>query len=245
MKQTSKRNSSETISEEARLREIDERHFLAQQIFFRREARQWSQEELARVSGLTQAQVATLEAGQGNPTLRTLTKLAEAFSCGVQDLFQDSGVPADTEKTARYPRAPLDVEGIDAGITTDEMVAFAREGRDRFDSLERGGLNAQTVVAPDEQIGAGAVAEIATHLPKISKAFSTAFGCEPGDLAVTLSSDPSDFPVIIGVDASDSDPQRISAARASGARSRFYQALSEILPSHLLDVVGFEFKFPR
>jgi hypothetical protein len=55
MKSVLKRTSSETISEEAQLREIDERHFLSQQIFFRRESRAWSQEELARASGLTQS----------------------------------------------------------------------------------------------------------------------------------------------------------------------------------------------
>jgi transcriptional regulator with XRE-family HTH domain len=80
--------SSEPVSEEAQLREIDERHFLAQQIFFRRESRHWSQDELAQASGLTPAQVATLEAGQANPTLRTLAKLANAFTCRVRELFQ-------------------------------------------------------------------------------------------------------------------------------------------------------------
>lgn len=89
MKSLFKRASSETISEAAQLREVDERHFLSQQIFFRRRGQQWSQEDLARAAGLTQAQVATLEAGQANPTLRTLAKLATAFSCPVESLFED------------------------------------------------------------------------------------------------------------------------------------------------------------
>jgi DNA-binding XRE family transcriptional regulator len=122
MKQTVKRTSSETITEEAQLREVDERHFLAQQVFFRREGLAWSQDELARAAGLTQAQVATVEAGQANPTLRTLVKLATALSCTVHDLFQDSD---------RRPGTPLDVEGIDAGVTTGEIVSFVREGRER------------------------------------------------------------------------------------------------------------------
>ncbi|MFL5539104.1 MAG: helix-turn-helix transcriptional regulator [Longimicrobiaceae bacterium] len=132
MKQMSKRTSSETISEEAQLREIDERHFLAQQIFFRRGSRHWSQDELAQASGLTQAQVATLEAGQANPTLRTLAKLAQALSCRVQDLFKGSDVHAGLSKEAQeMTPAPLDIEGIDTGVTTDEIVAFVREGRER------------------------------------------------------------------------------------------------------------------
>jgi transcriptional regulator with XRE-family HTH domain len=120
MKNTFKRSTSETISEAAQLHEIDERHFLAQQIFFRREGRQWSQEELARASGLTQAQVATLEAGQANPTLRTLAKLADALSCGVRELFEDV-----------TSRSPLNVPGIDVQISTEEIVASVREGRER------------------------------------------------------------------------------------------------------------------
>jgi transcriptional regulator with XRE-family HTH domain len=95
MKQVVKRTSAETISEEAQLREIDERHFLAQQIFFRRERRGWSQEELASASGLTQAQVATMEAGQANPTLRTLAKLATALACTVGEFFTDPGTRDD------------------------------------------------------------------------------------------------------------------------------------------------------
>jgi transcriptional regulator with XRE-family HTH domain len=110
--------SSETISEEAQLRQIDERHFLAQQIFFRRESRRWSQEELARASGLTQSQVATLEAGQGEPALGIISSIAHALSCRVQDLFASFD-------------SPLDLPGVDVEITTDEIVAFVREGRER------------------------------------------------------------------------------------------------------------------
>ena len=29
-------------------------------------------------------------------------------------------------------RSPLDVEGVDLGVTTDEIVATVREGRERF-----------------------------------------------------------------------------------------------------------------
>jgi len=123
-----KRTSSETISEEAQLREIDERHFLAQQIFFRRESLAWSQEELARASGLTQAQVATLEAGQANPTLRTLAKLVTALSCTVQELFADPEIPSKSEINSR---SPMDLPGVDVEITTDEIVAFVRESRER------------------------------------------------------------------------------------------------------------------
>jgi len=96
----------------------------------------------------------------------------------------------------------------------------------------------------DERISAVAIAELATYLPRIGEAFSTAFECESPRWAMTVSSDPSDFPVSIGVDASHCDPRRVAEARASGGRSRFYRLLPKILPARLLDLVGFEFKFP-
>ena len=127
MKKGSKRPSEETISEEARLREIDERHFLSHQIFFRREGLEWSQDDLARASGLTQSQVATLEAGQTNPTLRTLVKLATAFSCSVSEMLAD----VDAAANSVAARSPLDIPRIDVDVSTDEIVAFVREGRER------------------------------------------------------------------------------------------------------------------
>jgi transcriptional regulator with XRE-family HTH domain len=95
MKNFFKRNSSENISEEAQLREVDERHFLSEQVFQRRDALGWSQQELARQADLTQAQVANVEAGHANPTLRTLSKLAVVFGCAVSDLFANSESQSD------------------------------------------------------------------------------------------------------------------------------------------------------
>jgi transcriptional regulator with XRE-family HTH domain len=95
MKNSFKRSPAEALSEEVQLQEIDERHFLAQQVFFRRQERDWSQERLAQESGLTQAQVATLEAGQANPTLRTLVKLAVVFGIRIRDLIAPHEQEAD------------------------------------------------------------------------------------------------------------------------------------------------------
>jgi len=97
----------------------------------------------------------------------------------------------------------------------------------------------------DERTSAATVAELATYLPRIGEAFSTAFGCGSPNWALTLSSDPSDFPVSIGIDASHCDPHRVAEVRASGGRSRFYHLLPGILPARLLDIVGFEFRFPH
>lgn len=82
----SRRNAAKTINEAALLQEIDERHFISEQVFFRREQQGWSQDRLAAESGMTQAQVALIEAGQANPTLRSLVKLAHAFGCTLAEL---------------------------------------------------------------------------------------------------------------------------------------------------------------
>lgn len=92
MKNFLKRTSKETLSENALLQEIDERHFIAEQVFHRRERAGWSQEELAAECRMTQAQVALIEAGQANPTLRSLVKLANALGCSVSEL---SASPTD------------------------------------------------------------------------------------------------------------------------------------------------------
>jgi transcriptional regulator with XRE-family HTH domain len=93
MTQFIKRAAHETAHEEALIQEIDERHLISEQVFFRREQQGWSQAQLAANAGMTQAQVALIEAGQGNPTLRSLVKLAHAFGCTVSEL----AAPRDEE----------------------------------------------------------------------------------------------------------------------------------------------------
>lgn len=88
MRNLFKRGTAELMNEDMQVQEIDERHHLSQQIFFRRQQRDWTQERLAAEAGLTQAQVATIEAGQANPTFRTLVKLASALGCGVAGLCE-------------------------------------------------------------------------------------------------------------------------------------------------------------
>jgi transcriptional regulator with XRE-family HTH domain len=107
MRSPFKRGTAELMNEDMQVQEIDERHHLSQQIFFRRQQREWTQERLAAEAGLTQAQVATIEAGQANPTFRTLVKLASALGCSVADLCEpdegsaDAPEARDTEASGR------------------------------------------------------------------------------------------------------------------------------------------------
>jgi transcriptional regulator with XRE-family HTH domain len=51
-----------------------------------RRALGWSQTRLAEEAGTSQPRIAEIEAGAGNPTLRTLTKLARALGTEVPEL---------------------------------------------------------------------------------------------------------------------------------------------------------------
>lgn len=55
-----------------------------------RRERSLSQEELSFRSGLTRAYLSGLEAGRRNPTIVSLSKIADALGVDVQDFFHSS-----------------------------------------------------------------------------------------------------------------------------------------------------------
>ena len=57
-----------------------------------RTERKLNQVTLAQLAGLTQPYIVALEKGRENPTLSTLTKLAEALEVGVNDFFEPGGI---------------------------------------------------------------------------------------------------------------------------------------------------------
>ena len=54
-----------------------------------RDTRNWSQADLARESGLTQAEVSRVESGQRLPTMRIVKGLSEAFSSSSKTGFNE------------------------------------------------------------------------------------------------------------------------------------------------------------
>src|SRR5690625_4981793 len=95
-----RRNRRKHLPEDAQIQEIEERHDIAQQVFFRREAIGLTQETLAASAGMTQAQIAQIEAGHANPTHRTLVKLAAALGCRVRDLYSPLADEATQQKNS-------------------------------------------------------------------------------------------------------------------------------------------------
>ena len=54
-----------------------------------RDSRNWSQADLARESGLTQAEVSRVESGQRLPTMRIVKGLSEAFASSTKKSFNE------------------------------------------------------------------------------------------------------------------------------------------------------------
>ncbi len=60
-------------------RRLAQRHSIARLVLSARAGRAWSQAELARRAGTTQARVSDVENAIGNPRLETLERVAEAL----------------------------------------------------------------------------------------------------------------------------------------------------------------------
>lgn len=63
---------------------------LAERVFGLRAQRGWSQVELSRRSGVTQATISSLEGARRVPTLPTLRKISKAFGIPIRELLADN-----------------------------------------------------------------------------------------------------------------------------------------------------------
>lgn len=125
------------LPEDVQLLEIRERHKLAQNIFFRRESLELTQDALAEQAGMTQAQIANLEAGHANPTHVTLTKVANALGCKIRDLY----TPADNAVELvprRFKSTDIHIgSGESEEILEGNSQVFARNMKIDWDLLGR------------------------------------------------------------------------------------------------------------
>jgi hypothetical protein len=60
-----------------------------------------------------------------------------------------------------------------------------------------------------------------------------------------LAADDPDRALSVNLDLSEAEPARVSEARSSGGRRRFYEAAIQALPRDLFDELDFDFIFPR
>src|SRR3954462_12628718 len=72
----------------------------------RRALRGWSQEELARRSGLSRAGISAIETDRLIPSAAAALALAAALDCRVEDLFRPSSAPGEPSWAWPPPREP-------------------------------------------------------------------------------------------------------------------------------------------
>lgn len=70
-------------------------HFrLALQVIQLRKERNWTQQQLAKASGVQQSEISRIERGQANPTFRTLQQIAQAVKKTLSFVDVAPGTPA-------------------------------------------------------------------------------------------------------------------------------------------------------
>ena len=82
-----------TASNQAKRNKPSLRHHLATRLRQLREARDWSQADLAKASGLHRTHVSLIERGRCSLTLDNLERLADAFAISATDLLSTGSNP--------------------------------------------------------------------------------------------------------------------------------------------------------
>ncbi len=83
----------------------EERRAIGTRIAERRRAKQWSQRECGRRTGITFTRLSKLETGQATPSLAELVLLATTLDTGLDELVR--GVLASASSAERYLLPPL------------------------------------------------------------------------------------------------------------------------------------------
>lgn len=73
---------------------MNDRNISIHPVLARRQARQWSQAELAQRAGISRAAVSAIEGERLSPSVATALALATVFECSVEELFGRPGQPA-------------------------------------------------------------------------------------------------------------------------------------------------------
>jgi len=136
-----------------------------------RQARGYSQQQLAGMAGVSRQAVSAVEAGHSDPSLRVALALASALGVTVEEMF-GPGVPAPV--VGARPVAPLGEEGARVTLAQvgDSFVALplAAESATRAGFLPAGGL----VAMPSGSAPATPVRPLGPHRPTLVVA-----GCDP------------------------------------------------------------------
>ncbi|HEX4398040.1 MAG TPA: substrate-binding domain-containing protein [Trebonia sp.] len=155
-----------------------------------RQARGFSQQQLAGMAGVSRQAVSAVEAGHSDPSLRVAFALAQALGMTVEEVFG----PADlAPPVAAIPVAPPDAPGgrVLLGPVGDRLVALPLRG----DAAAGMGF-----VAAGGQAALPATALPATALPATALPASEATGPAAGTIAVRPIGPPRPTLVVAGCD---------------------------------------------
>jgi len=92
-----------------------------------REAKGWSQAKLAGASDMGVSGISQIETGARNPSVVTLSKIAEALGVGVADLFPKGQVPLPLEEPPALEASDEDFEEMAAEADEDQLAAMKRQ----------------------------------------------------------------------------------------------------------------------
>jgi len=87
-------------TKETRQLPAEERRVLGARIVERRQAKRWSQREVARRTGIRYVRLSKLENGHFTPSLSELLVIAETLDAGLEELVR--GAPASGSRVERY-----------------------------------------------------------------------------------------------------------------------------------------------
>jgi transcriptional regulator with XRE-family HTH domain len=180
-----------------------------------RKERNVSLSELARASSVAKATLSSLETGTGNPTIQTLSALADALGCALGDLLAEN-----------TPQLLRDGEGVwvEDATTRGRLIArlFAQRGVDVHEVTFRGGKThqAQPLSGTTEhlyvvsgKVEAGAPDDTVTLEPGDIMRF-------PADLAYVIRAVGADARTLMFINAADAGPRDLSKPSAPRRRKR-------------------------
>jgi transcriptional regulator with XRE-family HTH domain len=124
----------------SRARAAPARKILAYNVVIYRAKKRLSQVELAKRSGVSRPTISRIEAGEGEPGIDVLERLADALGVKIADLFQDeTSYPADDEIAAAAKwKKGAGVNAFDLLAALDEAEGnkpkrYSRAGRPRVE----------------------------------------------------------------------------------------------------------------
>lgn len=90
---------------------------LAENLRYLRNRRDLTQAQVSKLSGLPRSTLATIESGEGNPTLQVLSKLSASFGVSIEEL-----ISTPRAQCQYYPNGSLPILGKGKGVEVRKLL---------------------------------------------------------------------------------------------------------------------------